>query len=109
LQEVSVSEPGQDEEYEDGTLSLLKDSGVPVTRENYLQLAYMGQLPEEWTWEHEMDLPPELQESDPTKWDALNAAASRPEPPELRTRHADVVAAYPQLTDDYLDKLEDCT
>jgi hypothetical protein len=45
----------------DGVLALLKRHGIPVTRENYLHLAYMGQPPEEWTAEHEAELPMELQ------------------------------------------------
>ena len=68
----------------------------------------MGQLPE-WTALHEAQLPPELQEPDPTKWAALNAAAQSDEPSEMASRHQDVLAAYPQLTDEYLAKLEECT
>jgi len=34
---------------------------IPVTRENYLALAYPEGLPRPWTMEHEMELPAELQ------------------------------------------------
>ena len=44
-------------------LDWMKRNNVPLTRENYIGLAY-GKYPpdEEWTQEHEATLPPELQE-----------------------------------------------
>ena len=39
------------------TERLLIRHGIPVTRENWINLAYMGHPPEEWTYEHEMELP----------------------------------------------------
>ena len=33
---------------------------IPITRESYLKLAYMGEPPEELNAEEEMNLPPEL-------------------------------------------------
>jgi hypothetical protein len=41
------------------------DAGGPLTRENYLDLAYGGDMPAEWTAEHELQLPEPLQ--DPSK------------------------------------------
>jgi hypothetical protein len=35
---------------------------VPMTRENYLQIAYFGELPDPWTAEHEDELPAALQD-----------------------------------------------
>ena len=57
-----MNQHGQDEsqdetwDEEDGTLGLMREAGTPVTRENYLRLAYMGQLPV-WSAEHEAKLP----------------------------------------------------
>jgi hypothetical protein len=46
----------------DGTLMLLKRMGLPVTRENYLRVAFMGNPPEEpLDGEIEAELPEELQ------------------------------------------------
>jgi hypothetical protein len=37
--------------------------GLPVTRQNYIELLHGRAVPaEEWTPEHEMDLPPELRQ-----------------------------------------------
>ena len=33
---------------------------IPITRENYLDLAYMGELPKELSAEEEANLPPEV-------------------------------------------------
>ena len=46
----------------DGTVNLLKEYGVPVTRENYLMLAFAGNPPQEpLDGEIEAELPKELQ------------------------------------------------
>jgi hypothetical protein len=47
-------------ESEDGLLALMRHYGIPITRESYLELAYMGEPPEELSAEEEMNLPPEL-------------------------------------------------
>jgi hypothetical protein len=39
----------------------------------------------------------------------LNAAAQSAEPSEMASRHQDVLAAYPHLTDEFLAQLEDET
>ena len=49
----------------DPTLQMLKEYGLPVTRENYLYVAFMGNPPEEpLDGEIEASLPPELRRSD---------------------------------------------
>ena len=50
------------QESDDGVVRLLKRTHVAVTRENYLHLAYFGQIPDPWTAEHEAELPPYLQD-----------------------------------------------
>ena len=45
----------------DGLLGLMKRTGVPLTREHYLALAYMGEVPKELTPEEEAELPEEFQ------------------------------------------------
>ncbi len=46
----------------DEILSLLKRAGLPVTRDEYLKVAYFGEPPKEWTAELEAELPKELQD-----------------------------------------------
>ena len=46
---------------DDPLVSLMKRFNIPITRENYLNLAYMGEVPEELGAEQEADLPPEIQ------------------------------------------------
>jgi hypothetical protein len=46
----------------DGTLALLKEIGLPLTRENYLMLAFAGKPPQEpLDGEIEAELPKEFQ------------------------------------------------
>lgn len=45
----------------DAVVDLMKDSQIPLTRENYLKVAYAGHLPE-WTPEAEEDLPPSIRD-----------------------------------------------
>ena len=42
-------------------IELLKEYGIPVNRENYLELAYLGEPPEELSAEEELELPEQLQ------------------------------------------------
>jgi hypothetical protein len=44
-------------EHPDGTVKLLKELGIPVTRENYLRLAFAGNPPQELDGELEAELP----------------------------------------------------
>lgn len=43
----------------DAILDLMKSNGIPLTRENYLDLAYMGNVPE-ITAEIEAEIPDEI-------------------------------------------------
>jgi hypothetical protein len=47
---------------DDGTFTLLERMGLPVTRENYLRAAFLGNPPEELDGEVQAELPPGLQE-----------------------------------------------
>ena len=44
-------------EHPDGTVKLLKEFGIPATRENYLRLAFAGNPPQELDGELEAELP----------------------------------------------------
>lgn len=44
----------------DPLLSLMRRFNVPITREDYLTLAYLGQVPEELSAEEESGLPVEV-------------------------------------------------
>ena len=46
----------------DAVIELLNSVGAEVTRENYIELNWMGNPPEEWTVEDELQLPEELQD-----------------------------------------------
>lgn len=48
----------------DFVLEKMKEEGIPMTRENYLELAYMGDPPEELDAEEESMLPEEFQKSE---------------------------------------------
>ena len=50
----------------DFVLEYMKEHGIPLTRENYLNEAYMGEPPEELGPELEAELPEQFQ-----KWDDL--------------------------------------
>ena len=45
----------------DPLVAMMKRDGIPVTRQNYLQMAYPTGLPE-WSAELEAEMPPELQD-----------------------------------------------
>lgn len=49
---------------DDILVNWLTKKGIPVNRENYLQLAYPDGPPRPWTAEHESALPDELQDMD---------------------------------------------
>jgi hypothetical protein len=44
-------------------MRLMKKYDIPLTRENYLNLAYMGEVPEQLSAEQDADLPVELRSS----------------------------------------------
>ena len=47
----------------DYVLDKMKESGIPMTRENYLALAYFGNPPEHLTAEQEAELPPQFRQT----------------------------------------------
>jgi hypothetical protein len=47
----------------DYVLNLLKQYQLPLTRDNYLGLAYPEGLPEEWGAENEAELPQEIRQA----------------------------------------------
>ena len=44
----------------DAVLKDMLDTGIPLTREHYIELAYGGDPPYPWTAEHEEELPEPL-------------------------------------------------
>ena len=44
----------------DGLLKLMRRFNIPITRESYLNLAFMGEPPAELSAEEEQNLPPEV-------------------------------------------------
>jgi len=50
-------------ETQHGLLALMKRTGVPLTREHYLNLLFMGHPPKELSAEEEADLPPQFRKN----------------------------------------------
>lgn len=48
-------------------LEHMKKIGVPLTRENYLDFAYLGNPPDELSAEEEAEIPEELQSEEPAE------------------------------------------
>ena len=69
---VSKTPPGSDI-----VLEVMKQEGIPLTRENYLAMAYPTpeDVPDPWTPELEMELPAELRELE------MNMTTAQPEKP----------------------------
>ena len=63
---------------EDGIIALMKKWDIPITREDYLHIAYFGEVPDSWGAELEANLPPQLQD-----WSQFE----RPKLPPGRRRH----------------------
>jgi hypothetical protein len=53
-QAESIPQSGKEQDY---VLGLLQKFQLPLTRENYLGLAYPEGLPQDWTAENELELP----------------------------------------------------
>jgi hypothetical protein len=53
----------------DAILDLLLRRHIPMTRENNLHLAYLGNPPEELSAEEEYSLPEQFQKNPPTNYD----------------------------------------
>ncbi len=45
----------------DGVLALMKRLNLPMTRDQYLELAFLGEIPDELGAEEEADLPEQFQ------------------------------------------------
>jgi hypothetical protein len=56
-----------------GVLRMLVESGAPVTRENFIDMNWVGEPPEAWDGECEEQLPPWLREW--VCWDADEPSA----------------------------------
>jgi len=53
----------------DGVLRFMKQHDIPLTRENYLEIAYMGTPPEELDPEEEVELPEQFQLDSPENFE----------------------------------------
>jgi hypothetical protein len=53
---------------DDMVLRLMIEKGVPLTRQNYLDIAYMGNPPEEIGGEIEASIPKEIGEAEDVAW-----------------------------------------
>ena len=93
---------------QDDVLQAMKKYGIPETRENYLDLAYMGNPPE-MTAELEANLPPEIQQLRQKNQLSTGGTVKLGGQSETSGRWSDVKAAYPQLTEDSLEYWETIT
>jgi hypothetical protein len=61
-QRSSTPQVGSDRPHgsDDPLIKLMRRFNIPVTREDYLNLAYMGEVPSPLSAEQEADLPPEV-------------------------------------------------
>jgi hypothetical protein len=50
-----------------GIIETLRQAGVPLTRDNYINCDWNDHMPDDWTAEHESDLPEFLQGADAGK------------------------------------------
>ena len=67
---------------DDMVLWLMIEKGVPLTRENYLYIAYMGDVPDEIGGEIEASIPREIGEAEDVAWMATLGVRYEPEPEE---------------------------
>lgn len=79
---------------DDDVVRLMRKHGIPITRENYLHIAFMGEIPDPWTDEHEADLPAAIRNLPPTEFNGLREggpmARERSSPEDIY----DVIMAY---------------
>jgi hypothetical protein len=52
----------------DHVVELMRRYNVPLTRANYVELAYAGEPPEPWTSTEEDELPPEIRDYSQVQW-----------------------------------------
>jgi hypothetical protein len=64
---------------DDIVLQWMIEKGVPLTRENYLYMAYMGDVPEEIGGEIEASIPKEIGEAEDIAWMAEMGVGWEPE------------------------------
>ena len=61
------------------TVEYMKKNGVPLTRENYLDYAYLGNPPAQLSAEEEAELPEELQRTEPEEKEEKEELTEEPE------------------------------
>ena len=61
------------------TVEYMKKNGVPLTRENYLDYAYLGNPPAQLSAEEEAELPEELQRTEPEEKEEKEELTEKPE------------------------------
>jgi hypothetical protein len=71
---------------EDDLVAFMRKCGIEVTRENYIELAYCGEVPDPWPAELEANLPAELQDWSQFERIAPVAPPRRSRPPRHRQR-----------------------
>ncbi len=64
---------------EDIVLKAMKKNNIPLTRANYLDIAYMGNPPEEIGGEVEASIPKEIGEAEDIAWMAEMGVEWRPD------------------------------
>jgi hypothetical protein len=94
-QAASTPQTGGDE-----TLSLMHKARIPVTRESYLQVAYLGQIPQPWTAELELELPEELR--DPK----VLSGKSAPSKVEIPATYREIQKRYGMSDEEILDWMD---
>ena len=57
-----MTQHGHEDDDDDHVVRFLKSKGIDVTRENYIDINWLGETPDPWTEEHEAELPEYLQE-----------------------------------------------
>ena len=64
-QEVSMSKPGnkETEQEDNGVVRMMRKYNIPLTRENYIELAYFGDTARELSAEEEADIPDFLKDN----------------------------------------------
>jgi len=67
---------------DDIVLAAMRKNNVPLTRENYLHIAYMGDVPEEIGGEIEASIPQEIRDAEDTAWMAELGVQWTPETDE---------------------------
>jgi hypothetical protein len=104
--ENSMTQAGSTET--DPVIRILKENGIPVTREEYLKVAHMGNPPP-WHPELEADLPEHLQDWKLRKWSATPAPAISGVQSAKHMEQQGVGTGYPELTPEEQEEWERTT